>query len=255
MQTNEDLNEIWLKYKEKPDEELRNTLVLKYISLVKAILKKFRLPENSILTNNDLINIGIFGLVEAIEKFDPSMNVKFETYAYPRIKGAILDELRKIDYLSRDARKKAKDFTETINRSFVQDGETNIENITQKLNLSEKVLKTYILAYQSSKESFYLDEGIEIDDDGQKLDFLENLPTPEEKSTLEEIVENEKIQLIYQFLLALPERDRLIITLYYYENLKFKEIGQILGLSESRVSQIHSSVIKRLRNKFKALEE
>ncbi|QLH54208.1 MAG: RNA polymerase sigma factor for flagellar operon [Candidatus Kapaibacterium sp.] len=255
MQTSENLRLTWLKYKETQDLKLRNELVLKYISLVKSILNKFKLPESSILTKQDLINIGILGLVDAIEKFDPNQSVKFETYAYPRIKGAIIDELRRIDWLSRGARKRAKEVIESMDKSFVRGGKTNFDELAKNLNLSESEFKSYILAYQASKESFYYTEIIEIEDDGQEIDFLENLASEDEKTALDEMVENEKVQLIYDFLLMLPERDRLIVTLHYYENLKFKEIGQILGLSESRVSQIHSSVIKRLRKKFEAFEE
>ncbi|MCX7908132.1 MAG: FliA/WhiG family RNA polymerase sigma factor [Ignavibacteria bacterium] len=249
------MEDIWYDYKKSKSPELRNKIVLKYIPLVKNILKGINVPPNSLLSNDDLISIGIIGLVEAIEKFEPSQNVKFETYAYPRIKGAVLDELRKVDWLSRNTRRKAKEFIETLDKSFVHTGNYNINEITKSLNLDEKELRNYILAFQSSQESFFVGETIEILDDGEELSYFENLPSYEEGNQLESIVNNEKVQVIYQFLLSLPERERLIVTLYYYENLKFKEIGKILGLSESRVSQIHSSVIRRLRKKFKELEE
>ncbi|MGB9770704.1 MAG: sigma-70 family RNA polymerase sigma factor [Candidatus Kapaibacteriota bacterium] len=255
MENNEGIVEIWNKYKKNPDAELRNQLVLNYIPLVKSILRKFNIPENSILTNQDLINVGIIGLVEAIEKYEPEQNVKFETFAYNRIKGAIIDELRKVDWLSRGARKKAKDVVETIDRAFVQSGNNSYEEISKRLNLTEKEFNSFIFAYHSSQEAFFYTESTLIEEESQEIEFLENLPTPDSKTTLEELVENEKVQIIYNFLLSLPERDRLIVILYYYENLRFKEIGKILGLSESRVSQIHSSVIKRLRNKFKELDK
>jgi len=255
MQKLENIEDIWLQYKKDKSLELRNQIVLKYISLIKTILRTIKLPPNSILTSQDLINVGIIGLVEAIDKYEPEQNIKFETYAYQRIKGAIIDELRRLDWLSRSARKKAKDVISTIDKSFILQGESNISELFKELNLSEKELKEYIKAYNSSKESFFINESIENIEDGEDVSFLENLAAEEEKSTLEKIVDNEKVEIIYNFLISLPERDRLIVTLYYYENLKFKEIGNILGLSESRVSQIHSNVIKALRKKFQELED
>lgn len=255
MQDKKGIDEIWTEYRKVKSPELRNKLVLKYISLVKTILRTINVPANSILTNQDLINIGIIGLVDAIEKFDPEQNVKFETFAYTRIRGSILDELRRIDWLSRNTRKKAKEVMETLDRTFVESGKYDIETLGKTLGLNEQELREYLIAYQSSQESFFLSDNFEQSDEFEEISFLENLPEGESKDLLESIVDNEKVQLIYQFLLSLPERERLIMTLYYYENLKFKEIGKIIGLSESRVSQIHSTIIKQLRNKFKLLDE
>lgn len=255
MQNKPIIDEIWIEYRKTKSPELRNKLVLKYISLVRSILRTINIPPDSILNNQDLINIGILGLVEAIEKFNPEQNVKFETFAYTRIKGSILDELRRVDWLSRSTRKKAKEVLETLDKTFVESGSYDFNSIGRSLGLSDKELKDYLMAYQTSQESFFLSDNFEILGDDEEVSFLENLPATDSKDQLENIVDNEKVQIIYHFLLSLPERERLIMTLHYYENLKFKEIGKIIGLSESRVSQIHSSVIKQLRNKFKQMEE
>ncbi len=255
MQKNVEIKETWFNFRKERTSELRNKLVLKYLPFVKTIIKSINLPPNSILSNNDLVNIGIIGLVEAIEKYDPEQNIKFETFAYPRIKGAIFDELRRIDWLSRNTRRKAKEFSDKLDRYFVQKGEYDLKELSKVLNLDEKEMKEYLLAYQTFQESFFIGENLEFVEDNEEIPFIQNLAIEEEKNPLENIVENEKVQIIYRFLLSLPDRERLIATLYYYENLKFKEIGQILGLSESRVSQIHSSIIKRIRNKFKEMEE
>jgi RNA polymerase sigma factor for flagellar operon FliA len=248
------IDEIWLKYKESPSFLLRNQLVLHYLSLVKSVLKTIRLPQNTLLTSNDLINYGIIGLIDAIEKFEPIQNVKFETYAYQRIRGAIIDEIRRLDWLSRSERHKAKNLIKTIDQSYAETGEASVEELSKRLNVSEDELRKYFSAYQSSQNSFFITETFSVDEDEDDLPFVANIST-EEKNALDDIVDNEKIEIIYNFLKSLPERERLIITLYYYENLKFKEIGVLLELSESRVSQIHSAVIKKLRQKFKELEE
>lgn len=248
------INDKLIEYKKNPSLELRNYLVLHFLFMVKNVLKTIHLPQNSILSSNDLINYGILGLIDAIEKFQPEQNVKFETYALHRIRGSILDEIRKLDWLSRNERRLAKSLSETMERSFVESGETKYQEITKRLNLSDVELKKYFIAFQSWQSSFFYPENIRLDDENEEISFIGNIPSREEKNALDEIVDNEKIEIIFNFLKSLPERERLIITLYYYENLKFKEIGAILELSESRVSQIHSSVIKKLKLKFKELE-
>ncbi len=248
------INNKLIEYKKNPSLDLRNFLVLHFLFLVKNVLKTIHIPQNSILSSNDLINYGILGLIDAIEKYQPEQNVKFETYAQHRIKGAILDEIRKLDWLSRNERRLAKSFTETMEKSFVESGEAKYEEITKRLNLSDEELRKYFVAFQSSQSSFFIPEIVKLQDEDEEVSFIGNIPNGEEKNALDEIVDNEKIEIIYNFLKSLPERERLIITLYYYENLKFKEIGALLELSESRVSQIHSSIIKKLKLKFKELE-
>lgn len=255
MQTIEELNKIWILYKSNRSLELRNKLVLTYVPFVKSILRHINLPSNSILTESDLINFGIIGLIESIEKFDPEQNVKFETYAYQRIRGAIFDELRRFDWLSRNSRKKVKEYIDTVDKSFAEKGIYDLNDILKRLNINEKELKEFVKAYQSSQEAFFLGDIIEITEDENEVSFIDNLPDNKDKTTLDEIVENEKVQIIFEFLMKLPERERLVVTLYYYENLKFKEIGKILGLSESRISQIHSFVLKKLKKKFEELEK
>ncbi|MFN3306364.1 MAG: FliA/WhiG family RNA polymerase sigma factor [Candidatus Kapaibacteriota bacterium] len=255
MQSIEELNKTWLLYKNSKSLELRNKLVLTYVPFVKSILRNINLPPNSILSESDLINFGIVGLIESIEKFNPEQNVKFETYAYQRIKGAIFDELRRIDWLSRNSRKKAKEFIETVDKSFTEKGGYDLDDVLKKLSVDENELKEYVKAYQSSQESFFLGDVIELNEEGDEVSYIENLPDEQEKTALDEIVENEKVQIIYEFLRKLPEKERLVVTLYYYENLKFKEIGKILGLSESRISQIHSFVLRKLKKKFEEFEK
>ncbi|MCX7879468.1 MAG: sigma-70 family RNA polymerase sigma factor [Ignavibacteria bacterium] len=247
-------DKLWLEFSRNPSKELRNKLVLRYISLVKTVLRTIKIPQTSILTKQDLINFGIIGLIEAIERFDLRKEVKFETFAYQRIRGSMLDEIRRVDWLSRSARQKAQ---EVLNSAEQKSSSDNLDfpKSIDKAQLNEKELAQFALALQSSQEAFFIGEVSPTENENNDINFLENLPYPDDKSPLEKMVDNEKIQLIVDILKSLPERDRLIITLHYYENLKFREISAFLGISESRISQIHSAVIKRIREKFRKLEE
>jgi RNA polymerase sigma factor for flagellar operon FliA len=255
-ESTQDIKGIWKSYKLQRDSSLREKLVLNYISLVRSVMKSISIPANSILTRDDLISSGIIGLIDAIEKYDPNRGVKFETYAVQRIKGAILDELRKVDWLSRTARQKVTEISSTLDS--IQNETTTEPTFPEaisKLNINTSEINSYLLAYRSSKEGFFINETSFNGDDEEPTSFLENIPDESQKSPLDVIVDEEKISIIMDYLNTLPERNRLIITLYYYENLKFKEIGKLLNISESRVSQVHSEVIAQLKEKFKTIEE
>lgn len=251
-----DIETIWKSYKLQRDNSLREKLVLNYIPVVRSVMKTISIPANSILTRDDLISSGIIGLIDAIEKYDPSRGVKFEIYAVQRIRGAILDELRKVDWLSRTARQKVQEISSTLDSIQNETtAEPTLAEAISKLDINTSEIKDYLVAYQSSKEAFFINESSFNPDEEEPTNFLENIPDEEQKSPLDIIVDKEKISIIMDFLNMLPERDRLIITLYYYENLKFKEIGKLLNISESRVSQVHSEIITQLKKKFKTVEE
>lgn len=254
--TTSDIQDIWKSYKLQQDGSLREKLVLNYISLVRSVMKSISIPANSILTRDDLISSGIIGLIDAIEKYDLDRGVKFETYAVQRIKGAILDELRKVDWLSRTARQKVTEVNSTLDSIQSETGaEATFPEAISKLNIKTSEINTYLLAYRSSKEGLFINETLFNGDEEETPNFLENLPDESQKNPLDVIIDEEKISIIMDYLNTLPERNRLIITLHYYENLKFKEIGKLLNISESRVSQVHSEVIRQLKKKFRMIEE
>jgi RNA polymerase sigma factor FliA len=247
--------DLWNKFFETNSVELKKELMFSYIWLVKYVLQSMTLPTNSILSNEDFLNIGILGLNESIERFNSERGVKFESYAIPRIKGIILDELRRLDWLSRTARKKAHDLIQaTDSLKMETGGEVSSEEIRIKLNVTHEEYQSYLKAAAAAKASLSLIEttqgGLGEDD----KDLLDEIPDLNQESSLEVMENEERVLIITTFLKKINERKRLVITLYYYENLTFKEIGEILKISESRVCQIHGQVIGDLRKKINEME-
>ncbi len=204
---------IWQSYIEHKSPELRRQIVERYRGLVKSVVVKYIVPFRSgdnILTEDDLEQIAMMGLLEAIDRFDPSRGFKFETYASSRIQGAIQDELRKIDWMPRSSRKQHRERIKNDAGGEMY-GNNNHQSIDE------------LLVDESS-------------------DFRKDLPQEELKSALINIIQD------------LDERDRIVISLYYYEELTMKEIGAILSLSESRVSQIHAHVLVKIRRELKILQ-
>lgn len=250
------VEELWKNYLSNKNSENRNKLVLHYLHIVRSVINKLNLPKRAFFTNADLINIGILGLIEAIEKFDITMGSKFESFAHLRIRGQIIDELRRIDWLSREARRKAQNLQSTIDTFHTTSGENpSYVALLEKMNISYDELKVFLTSYHTAKTSDFIGESQFLSVDGEEIPILENYPDTETAGQLDKIIEDEKIKIIMNFLESLPIRSRLILVLYYYENLKFREIAQILEISESRVSQIHSQLISLLKQKFKELDE
>jgi RNA polymerase sigma factor for flagellar operon FliA len=246
---------VWENYKKTNLIEDKKELILNYIWLVKYVLQNMNLPNNSILSEEDFLNIGILGLHESIERYERERGVKFESYAIPRIKGIIQDELRKLDWLSRTARKKAHDLIEAGDKLRMQVGrDVSSEEIRLKLELSPEEYQSYLAAAAAAKASLSLSESTQAQlDDGEK-NFLDEIPDPAHVSTLNILENEERIKFLTDYLKELNERKRLIMTLYYYESLTFKEIGKILSVSESRICQIHSQVISDLKEKLEEFD-
>ncbi len=246
-----DIQEVWYEYKEVKSLELKHQLILHYIWLVKYVLNSMHLPTNSILSDEDFLNVGILGLHEAIERYQLDRGVKFESYAIPRIKGIIQDELRRLDWLSRTARKKAHDFIQATDKLRSEQGrEVSAEEIRNKLNVSEEEYQSYLMAAAAAKASTYLTESTQLQYNDEESDILDDIPDYSEENTLERLESEERISFITAYLHKLNDRKRQVMMLYYYESLTFKEIGQILQVSESRVCQIHSQVVADLREKL-----
>ncbi len=251
----EEILALWKRYSEEPNLQNKNKLITNYIWLIKYILQNMNLPSKTLLSEGDYINYGILGLNEAIERFDPERGIKFESYALPRIKGTIQDELRKLDWLSRTARKKAQEFTNAGDDLRSKEGrEVSIEEIRKKLNVSEEVYQTYLEAAAAAKNSMYFNETNIIQTPDGEYDIIEELADPNPDNIVANIENEERLNFISAYLTDLNESKRNVIVLYYYENLTFKEIGQLLNISESRVCQIHTQVLKELRHKVKEFD-
>lgn len=247
-------NNIWEDYQQDPNQELRGKLFVQYSWIVNYVLSKLKVPDNSILERGDLVNIGMIGLSESIDRFDLDKNVKFESYAITRVRGTIQDELRKLDWLSRTARKKVNSINEIKEKTLKENGiEVSDEEIIEKLGLTSDQYNGYLQAMEASRNTLsFIDSSVDTDDDGYSL--VDNISYDNDSNQLEELIETEKIDFLTCYLKELPEKKRLVIALYYYENLTFKEIGKLIDVTEGRVSQIHSEVIKELKVKINSYE-
>jgi RNA polymerase sigma factor for flagellar operon FliA len=224
-------------------------LMIEHLPIVRFIARRIheRLPQH--VPIEDLYSAGVLGLLDAFRKFDPAEKVLFRTYAQFRIRGAILDSLRTLDWSSRELRRKARALEQAIQALTVQFGRSpNDIEIAQKLNIP-------LAAYQQLLWDL---KGLEIGtlhtvrSEDSEEDDLACLPSRAEDDPLFRYLDAEMRERLTQAIEALPERERMVMTLYYYEEMTMKEIGLILGVVESRVSQIHASAVLHLRARFSA---
>ncbi|AKL95454.1 RNA polymerase sigma factor WhiG [Clostridium aceticum] len=234
---------LWQKYKANNDLEAKNLLIEKYIELVKMIAGRLCTTYGSNIEYDDLVSYGIFGLLDAIEKFDITKQVKFQTYAQIRIKGAIIDQLRNLDWVPRSIRQKSKLVEEAYSslESKLGRNATDTE-VAAKLNMSLEELYG-ILQQINSFNIVSLEEKLY---NGNVTEYLKT-----DEISPEDVVCNKEVYDLLQYNIdRLPERERQVISLYYYSEVTYKEIGEVLGISESRVSQLHSKAISRLKSKI-----
>jgi len=244
----EDIGQLWIEYKsDMSNQELRNRLVEIYLPLVKYNGERIwsRLPEGVEL--DDLISAGVFGLMDAIDLFDLTRCVKFETYCVPRIRGAMLDELRTMDWVPRLVRSKASKLNEAVRRLEAKLGRqpTEIE-LAEKMEISVPELEKMILDANAVNLISLNKKWYETDSykDVREIDILED---KKGEDPTRRIQKNDLMRLVTK---GLNRNERLIIILYYYEEFTMKEIGMTLNLSESRVSQMHSSIVQRLQGQL-----
>jgi RNA polymerase sigma factor for flagellar operon FliA len=243
-----DVEQLWIEFKKNPgNQELRNRLVEIYLPLVKYNGERIwaRLPEGVEL--DDLISAGVFGLMDAIDAFDLSRGVKFETYCVPRIRGAMLDELRTMDWVPRLVRSKASKLNEAMKNLEARLGRQPAEQeLAGELGISVAELEKMMLDANAVNLISLNKKWYETDSykDVREIDILEDKKA---EDPTKRIQKNDLMRLVTK---GLNRNERLIIILYYYEELTMKEIGATLDLSESRVSQMHSSIVQRLQNQL-----
>jgi len=241
---------LWDNFLQDRSSDNRNSLVIEYLGLVNQVISHLSLPNHIVINRDDFKSVGIIALVDAIEKFEMQKGVKFETYAYFRIQGNIKDELRNFDLLSRNARKKVLDIYRTREELVREKNrEVSIEEVRLKLDLNENQFKSYMQALDASN-AFYSLSDINRSggsDDEEFNDFLEEISDPNQENTLDMMEKAERKDFIYNYLQKLPRKKRLVLTFIYYEELNPKQISVLMGISESRISQIHSEVIKNLK--------
>lgn len=247
--------ELWDNYFADSNPENKRLVMGEYIRLVRYVMQSMTLPSNSVLNSEDFLHIGILGLNEAIERFEPEKGVKFESYATVRIKGVILDEMRRLDWLSRTARKRAQELTQVTDAIRCRNnGSVTTEEIIKELKISEEEYQSYLQAAEAARSTYAMNENTQVAVGTDDYDFMDEIPDIYSKSIIDTIEQDERVGNIKLYLKSLSEKNRLVITLYYYEELNFKEIGEVLKISESRVCQIHGQVLKELRQKLQEIE-
>jgi RNA polymerase sigma factor for flagellar operon FliA len=248
-----DIDRLWADYKQDGRQELRDQLIIHYSPLVKYVAGRVAsgLPQN--VDQADLVSYGIFGLIDAIEKFDLARGFKFETYAIARIKGNILDELRSIDWVPRSVRAKARAIEKAYAKLEGQLHRTPSDTeLAKELDLTEDQLQT-TLGQISFTGLVALDEMLSGGDRGDSMTLGDTLADGGMGPVAAYEVE-EMRQILADAIQRLPEREKVVLTLYYYEGLTLAEIGSILGVTESRVCQIHTKSVIQLRARLAASE-
>jgi RNA polymerase sigma factor for flagellar operon FliA len=249
-----DLRTLWERFGESHDEWAREQLILNYSPLVKFVAGRVAVNLPNSVENADLISYGMFGLIDAIEKFEPGRDIKFETYAITRIRGAIIDELRSLDWVPRSVRSRARDIERAIVtlegrlKRTPEDSE-----VAEELGMPLKDLHdTYSKLSYTSVVSFedLWGTGQEADD-RPTATSIEDLNAENPVETFE--AEEMKV-ILAEAIERLTDRERTVIALYYYEGLSLKEIGTVLGVTESRVSQMHTKAVLRLRARLHAAQ-
>jgi RNA polymerase sigma factor for flagellar operon FliA len=238
---------VWIEYKSSNDLHYRQELIVRYLGLVKYVVRKMIKNYPQALEESDLYQIGILGLSEAIDRFDPTYGIKFETYAIPRIKGSIIDELRKLDWIPRSLRAKLNNIREkTVELEQKFSGNFTDDEMANGLGIDLSDLRNWKKDVNSAN-LFSLDKPL---DDSNKQNLYDVVEDTDYTKADEKLEDDEMKRILLKAIKKLPEKTRLAITLYYYEKLTFKEIGKILNVSESRISQIHSETMNRLKREI-----
>ncbi len=252
---NLNLEDLWFRYKRKGDNAARKQLIVHFAPLVNYVVGRLAMGLPSYVDRDDLLSYGVIGLMDAVSKFEPERGLKFETYAIPRIRGSIIDGLRKADWVPRRTREKVKRYEKAyVELTAALGREPTDEELQQELNMSEPQyhkLMTEVgwLSLQS------LDELIGIGKEGEEVSLAEMLPDEDTPQPGVNLLQEEELKNLAQAIAALPQREKFVISLYYYNGLTVKEISQVLEVSEPRVSQIHGKALLRLRRNLLQLCE
>ncbi len=237
-----DKEKLWDEYRQKPTQALREQLIIEYSQLVNLVAGRLSMYLGHNVEYDDLVSYGIFGLIDAIDKFDLTKNVKFETYASLRIRGAILDQIRKMDWIPRTVRQRQKKMDDAIKQIEMRTGKTATdEELAKELGLTEDELGNW----QSQLKVTNLVSLNEFEESGTEpaIDHRHaHFSQPEDV-----VAEDELKKTLIESLDLLTEKERKVIELYYYEEMTLKEISKILEVSESRVSQLHTKALVKMR--------
>ncbi|GGU85638.1 RNA polymerase sigma factor WhiG [Streptomyces cavourensis] len=245
------LDELWRSYKTTGDERLREQLILHYSPLVKYVAGRVSVGLPSNVEQADFVSSGVFGLIDAIEKFDIERAIKFETYAITRIRGAMIDELRALDWIPRSVRQKARNVERAYATLEAQLRRTPSESeVAAEMGVTLEELHA-VFSQLSLANVVALEEMLQVGGEGgERLTLMDTLEDTAADNPVEVAEDRELRRLLARAINTLPDREKTVVTLYYYEGLTLAEIGNVLGVTESRVSQIHTKSVLQLRAKL-----
>jgi len=243
--------EVWQTYKLTGDPRTRDRLIVKYGPLVKYVAGRLAMGLPPHIDVDDLVSYGVFGLFDAIEKFDPSRAVKFETYAIARIRGAMLDSLRAYDWIPYSVRQKAKDLERAYAKIEAREGRsaTDVE-VALELGISAAQLDKMLQEVRGMAVVSLDDVWSGDEDTSGGMRPIEVLEDPNAEDPERHVEFEDRKRILAESIAKLPEKERRVVSLYYYEGLTSKEISQVLGVSQSRISQLHSKAIMRLKGRL-----
>jgi RNA polymerase sigma factor for flagellar operon FliA len=247
----DDVQSLWLEYQRTHDRAVRDRLILTYAPLVKYVAGRLGSGLPAHVDEGDLVSYGLLGLIGAIDRFDPTRDIKFETYAIARIKGAIIDELRALDWVPRSVRSRAREIERAISELEARLGHAPDDTeIAARIGITEEELETSLTEISRSSIAA-LDELWTVSGEGgDKVSLLDTIEDTEGPNPQEALARAELREALGESIARLPEREKLVVTLYYYEELTLREIGEVLGVTESRVSQLHTKAILRLKSRL-----
>jgi RNA polymerase sigma factor FliA len=248
-----DTDTLWSEFKRTNDRGLRDRLILTYAPLVKYVAGRLGSGLPAHVEEGDLVSYGLLGLIGAIERFDPTRDIKFETYAIARIKGSIIDELRSMDWVPRSVRARARDIERTISslEAKLTRAPTD-EEIAHQLGITEDEFQDSLLEISRTSIAALDELWTSSSHGGDPVALIDTIEDPQAAEPQSAMAQTELREALGESIARLPEREKLVVTLYYYEELTLREIGEVLGVTESRVSQLHTKAILRLKARLSA---
>jgi RNA polymerase sigma factor for flagellar operon FliA len=245
------IENLWREYKESGSKLSKDKLLLEYAHLVKYITNRLAINLPKSVDRNDLVSAGVLGLIKAVETFEPERGFKFETFAGHKIRGAILDELRALDWVPRSVRQKSRDLQRIFAKLENKLGRAPYDDeVCEEMNISIEEYEE-MLSEVTPTTIISLEEAMpDRESDSKELRIIDTIEDPGNENPLKEMGFAEVKGILKDAIANLPEKEKLVVALYHYEELTLKEIGVVLDITESRVSQIHSKAILKLRSKL-----
>src|SRR4029453_15662802 len=246
-----ELRDLWRRYKDDRDEQARERLVLAYAPLVKYVAGRMSSGLPSHVEESDLISYGLLGLISAIERFEPEREIKFETFAGTRIKGSIIDELRSLDWVPRSVRTKAREI-ERANAKLEHElhRAPTDQEMAEQPGVDVETSQRWLAPLSNPRLGAPDELWAPSDPSGDQVSLLDTIQDPQALDPAMEMDTTEMKDRLADAIARLPEREKLVVALYYYENLTLREIGEVLEVTESRVSQLHTKAVLRLKSRL-----